>query len=106
MSRMFIKDFLSRIKLLPLFPIDLRKKIKFGSLVLFPGLQMFIHVYFYWAPKLKFYRKLGVFDVRLFQVEAFNIEIIYLLIVYRVPWSRDSMKKGKGVTKIDWKVGN
>ena len=46
----------------------------------------------------KFYRTLGVFEVRLFKLGAFNIEILYLLIVQRVLWSGDSMKRSKGVT--------
>ena len=48
-----------------------------------------------------FYRKLRALEVELLQVGTFNIEIIYVVIVYRVLQSRNSMKSGKGVTYSD-----
>ena len=74
--------------------INVTVRLDFVWGLLFRGFRSFLTL----ASLLKFYRTPEMFEVRLFQVGTFNIEVLYLLIVHRVPRSRDSVKKGKGAT--------
>ena len=46
--------------------------------------------------KPKFHCTRGVLEIRVFQWGTFTIEILCLLIIHRILWSRNCMKSGKG----------